>query len=393
MLRSCLVALSCLACTLPEPVGPLDAAPADAPRRVRDAGAPPEELAGFVAWHMAEGGILGLSAATFRGGAIDRVHAFGRADETRPVDEHTLFLVASVSKTVTGAVALQLAEEGRLDLDADVSTYLGVPIRHPAFPEVPVTARMLASHTSGLVDDWFALGAVTVEGDSTLPLATFAEDYAADAAHWGERPPGTARVYCNAGFGVLGAVIEAAGGAPLPAQAEARIFGPLALDGASLLLRDADRSRLASEQAWSRSGGFASLPHRGYGFYPATSLRISAAGLGRWALANARGGELDGTRFLAPEWASEILRDQFPVAARGQHFAWYGVMRVGASWNGHTGSSHGSSALVLVRPSDQSGLALLTNSDAYLRSRFGDESGARAIDAIAARLLAESGLP
>jgi len=393
MLRFCLAALSCLACALPEPDAPPDAAPHDAPRSARDAGTPPEELAGFVALHMAEGGILGLSAATFREGAIDRVHAFGRAEETRPVDEHTLFLVASVSKTVTGALALQLAETGQLDLDADVSSYLGASFRHPAFPDVPITARMLASHTSGLVDDWFALGAVTVEGDATLPLATFAEDYAADAAHWGDRAPGTARVYCNAGFGVLGAVIEAAGDAPLPAQAEARIFGPLALDGASFLLRDTDLSRLASEQAWARAGGFASLPHRGYGFYPATSLRISATGLGRWALASARGGELEGTRLFAPEWASETQRDQFPAASRGQHFVWYAMTRLGTTWNGHTGSSHGSSALVLVRQSDQSGLALLTNSDAYLRSRFGDESGARAIDAIAARLLAESGLP
>lgn len=344
-------------------------------------------------WQMAEGGILGLAAATFRDGAVDRVHTFGMANETTPVDEHTLFLVASVTKTVVGGLALQLAESGDLDLDADVSTYLGFTLRHPAFPDVPITTRMLATHTSGLVDDWFALGAVTVEGDSDVPLSAFARDYAADATHWDDERPGARRIYCNAGFGIVGAVIEAAGGAPLPEQAESRIFGPLTLDGASLLLADTDLSRLASEQAWARGGGFASLPHRGYAHYPATSLRISVTGLSRWVLANARGGELDGVRFLSSTLEDETLRAQFPSVSSGQHFVWYTVRLGSTNWNGHSGSSHGSSAMVLLRSSDQSGLVLLTNSDAYLRSRFGDDSGDRAIDAIATRLLAESGLP
>jgi CubicO group peptidase (beta-lactamase class C family) len=397
MTRPWLAAVLLLSGCLPlEPAGdagPIDAAPTDAPRLGRDAGTPPEDLDGFVAWHMAEGGILGLAAATFQDGAIDQVHTFGMANETMPVDEHTLFLVASVTKTVVGALALQLAESGDLDLDADVSTYLGFTVRHPAFPGVPITARMLATHTSGLVDDWFALGAYTVEGDSDVPLATFTREYAADAAHWDDEAPGARRIYCNAGFGILGAVIEAAGGAPLPEQAETRVFGPLMLDGASLSLADTDLTRLASEQAWARAGGFASLPHRGYAHYPATSLRISVTGLSRWVLANARDGELDGVRFLSSELEAETRRAQFPSVSSGQRFAWYTVRLGAENWIGHTGSSHGSSAMVLFRESDRSGLVLLTNSDAYLRSRFGDDSGDVAIDAIATRLLAESGLP
>lgn len=392
MLRSpfLLLALALCGCPTIEPIsdGGVDAPPTDSPRIGRDAGMPPEDVDGFVTWQMAEAGILGLAAATFREGAVDHIYTFGMANETMPVDEHTLFLVASVTKTVTGALALQLAEEGRLDLDADVATYLGFSVRHPMFPDVPITARMLASHTSGLTDDWFALGRVTVEGDSTVPLSTFAADYVGVASHWAAEP-GTDRNYCNAGFGVLGAVVEAAGAMPLPEQAETRLFAPLALDGASLLLADTDLTRLASEQSWSRSGGYAALPHRGYAFYPATSLRISVTGLSRWVIANARGGEIDGTRFLGAELEMETTQAQFPSASSGQHFVWYGIRLGSDVWNGHTGSSHGSSAMVLYHP-DQSGIVILTNSDAYLRNRFGDDSGDLAMDAIATRLLAES---
>lgn len=386
-----LLALALSGCPTIEPIGDggVDAPPTDAPRIGRDAGMPPEDVDGFVTWQMAEAGILGLAAATFREGAVDHVYTYGMANETMPVDEHTLFLVASVTKTVTGALALQLAEEGRLDLDADIATYLGFSVRHPMFPDVPITARMLASHTSGLTDDWFALGrATTTDVDSTVSLATFTADYVGVASHWAAEP-GTTRSYCNAAFGVLGAVVEAAGAMPLPEQAETRIFAPLMLDGASLLLADTDLTRLASEQSWSRSGGYASLPQNGFAFYPATSLRISVTGLSRWVLANARGGELDGTRFVSADLQRLTTEAQFPSVSSGQHFVWYGIRLDGTVWNGHTGSSAGSSAMVLYHP-DQSGVVILTNSDAFLRNRFGDDSGDLAMDAIATRLLAES---
>lgn len=385
-----------LGCTpMEEPIDASSDAPrSDAPRIGRDAGTPPEDLDGFIDWQMSEGGIYGLSAATFRDGEIDRVIARGHADQDTLVDEHTLFLVASVSKTVVAALLLQLAEAGQLDLDADVATYLGHPVRHPAFPDTPVTTRMLATHTSGLEDDWLELGTVTVSGmDSTMTLAEFTEQYVEGERgeyHWGAAEPGTARAYCNAGFGILGAIIEAAGGAPLPEQAETRVFSPLELDGASFLLADADLERIAPEHSFNRSSReYTAQPNRGYGFYPATSLRISVTGLARWVLGHALGGELDGIRFLSEESMSLVEDAAFPAVSAGQHFVWYGERAGGIVWNGHTGSSIGATAIVIYRAAERAGLVLLTNSDASIRNRLGDSSGNDAIDAIVDRLLAE----
>lgn len=56
--------------------------------------------------------------------------------------------VASVSKLVTTIGVMRLVEDGKLDLDADVSTYLGWTLRHPRFPDTPITLRLLLSHRS-----------------------------------------------------------------------------------------------------------------------------------------------------------------------------------------------------------------------------------------------------
>ena len=60
--------------------------------------------------------------------------------------------VASISKLVTAIGVLRLVEAGQLDLDADVSALLGFPLRNPAFPDAPISLRMLLSHTSSLTD-------------------------------------------------------------------------------------------------------------------------------------------------------------------------------------------------------------------------------------------------
>ena len=78
----------------------------------------------------------------------------GRVDGERswPMTMDSRFRMASVSKMFTVFTLMELAEAGKLSLDDDVSEYLGFRLRHPSYPDVPITLRMLASHTSGLRD-------------------------------------------------------------------------------------------------------------------------------------------------------------------------------------------------------------------------------------------------
>jgi CubicO group peptidase (beta-lactamase class C family) len=311
------------------------------------------------------------------------------ATDTLPVDEHTLFLVASISKTFVAALVLGLVEAGTLGLDDAAEDYLGYPVRSPMSPDHPITIRELMTHTSGLTDDWIDLGHVTVEGDPTVTLTQFAHDYLMDENNYGHAS-GTTRDYCNAGFGVLGAIVEAASGEDLRARTAATLTGPLALDGAGWWLADVDQTRLAIEYSGPRTGAdgvttYVANPQRGFGHYTATSMRISITGLSRWVLAHIDDGTLETTTFLTPASIDEERRVQFPAVDRGQGLVWYYRRLDGQSWLSHSGSSFGASCNIMYRE-DGRGLVLITNSDAYIRDRFGNTTGSDALDAILTRM-------
>lgn len=371
----------------------------DAPPIVRDAGTdagPPADLDGFIEHQMRAGGIPGVAAAIVSDSEIAWVGTYGYADieSDRLVDEHTLFIMASISKTLTAARAMQLVEAGLLDLDAPVETYLGHAMRHPGYPDVPITTRMLLTHTSGLEDAWLRLGEVSTTGrDPTLSLAAFAEGYVTPGgAYYGEEnwgaQPGTRRSYCNAAFGVVGAVLEAAGDADLRAQSEAGIFAVLDMDGAGWFIEDIDLSRVATPYGGRRR--FSAYEQAGMAFYPAASLRVSVTGLARFLLAIDGGGALEGARILTEESVAETLRIQFPEISSGQALTWSRRRVAGHLYIGHSGSTSGGSTQMLLSTEGTHGIILLTNSDAYLRSRLGFEEGDLAMEAILERLDAEA---
>ncbi len=362
-----------------------DAEPRDAPpvpRDAWDAGQPPADLEGFIDYQMEVGRLPGVAAAIIVNGVVARVVTRGMATETTAVDEHSLFIIASISKTFVAALVLQLVEQGLISLDEPAETYLGYPVRASAAPDRPVTVRELMTHTSGLVDDWLALGNVTTEGDPTITFAEFSSGYLTDPAHFAEAP-GSSRTYCNAAFGVLGAIVEAASGESFRARSERLLLAPLALDGAGWFLADVDESRIADEFVTGASG-YSATPRRGYGHYPATSMHISITGLSRWLLMHMDGGILDGARALETASVAEEARVQFPSLSSGQGLVWSYRNLDGQRWLGHSGSSFGASADVLYR--DGRGLVVITNSDAYIRSRFGRPEGDAAIEAILSRL-------
>ena len=80
-------------------------------------------------------------------------HGTARLSGRVPVTEETCFRIASVSKLVMAFGVLALCERGALNLDEDLSAYLGYPVRNPHFKDVPVTLRMLLTHTAAIRDE------------------------------------------------------------------------------------------------------------------------------------------------------------------------------------------------------------------------------------------------
>ena len=155
------------------------------------------------------------------GGAQETL-CFGRArlapDTT--VTERTCFRIASVSKLVMTFGALSLMESGLIDLDADISGYLGYPVRHPRYPHTPVTMRMLLTHTASLTDDG-PYGTRGMQSGTTL------RSLLEDPSCWRESAPGAAFHYTNFGAGAAGCVMEKAAGLPFDDIMQSRVFAPL----------------------------------------------------------------------------------------------------------------------------------------------------------------------
>ncbi len=156
------------------------------------------------------------------GGCDVFTHGYARLRPRVPVTEKTCFRVASVSKLVMAFGALSLMEQGALDLDRDVSDYLGFAVRNPRHPDAAITSRMLLTHTSGICDE----GNYGTRG---MQAGCTVGELLGDRQNWLDRAPGETFHYTNLGAGVMGCVMEAAAGETFEAIMQRCVFGPLSM--------------------------------------------------------------------------------------------------------------------------------------------------------------------
>ena len=264
--------------------------------------------------------------------AFDRTHlrevlAEGEADPAsrRPARADDPVRIASISKLVTALGVMRLVDQGRLDLDRDVSDYLGWRLRNPAFPDQPITLRLLLSHRSSLID-----GADLY----IIPLGTGLRERLSDPRVWdsAHAPGANWFHYTNLNFPVVASVMEAASGERFDRLMQRLVLRPLRLDACfnwsgcspavtarGIALYRADGS-LAKDDPVARHGcpvliadGAACDLTRyvpgtnGALFSPQGGLRISARDLARIGQMLARGGR----GFLSPAAFAELTRPQW----------------------------------------------------------------------------------
>lgn len=178
---------------------------------------------------------------------------FGFADLENdiPATPQTMYRLASISKMITAIAVMQLAEKGKLDLDAPIQQYV------PSFPvkPKPVTARLLLTHQGGIRHYQRA------EMESTRFYPGVTESLAIFAADPLVYEPGTRHFYTTYGFVLLGAAVEGASGVTYPEYLRRNVF-----DAAKL-----DRIRTDSV--------YALIPHRTRGYLRNASGELLNCGL------------------------------------------------------------------------------------------------------------------
>lgn len=212
-MRSAIVALVVLFGLVGPPGGPAAA-------QIRDRARLISTLDSAAAAHAADSTVAGVAVAVVRGADTLLLAGYGRADLELdvPTPPDAVYEIGSITKQFTAAAILLLAEEGRVGLDAEITEYLpDYDTRGHA-----VTVRHLLQHTSGIrsYTEMAAFGPLSREA---LPRDTLLALVQAEPFDFA---PGTAMIYSNTGFFLLGLIVEEASGRSYESFVEERLFGP-----------------------------------------------------------------------------------------------------------------------------------------------------------------------
>ena len=332
---------------------------------------PPRGLESFVLDRMVAGRLPGVSAAIVRDGQLWS-RGFGEANlaRNRPVDSGTLFMLASISKTVICTAVMQAVEDGLFTLDDDVDDVLPFSVRIPGFPNRKITARQLLTHTSSIRDRWPVWDDLYSQGDSPIGLGEFLEGYLVPggedyrAGNFYGFAPGKAYRYSNVGASLAAYLVEAASGIGFDEWCNDRIFEPLAMTRAGWHLADVPRSEVAMPYRWSPDRD-KYVPYGQYGYpdYPDGALRTTARQLCHHMGMVMNGGAWNGVRILSTESVQEIRRSQIPGIESGQGLIWYRFGFHGRSLVGHNGGDQGVATVAFFEPATGIGVAVLGNSN------------------------------
>lgn len=343
-----------------EPRRDLDAALAEVDRRV------------VVAWNAQP--LAGLAVGIVAGADLVYARGLGCAhlEPPRPVTPDTVFRVGSISKTLTAIGLLQLVEQGKVQLDAPVNTYLRVYQVVPPTPATPPpTLRHLLTHTGGIGElrtprdlfrPVFGLGARPDQ-----PVPSLAAYYAGGLR--AEVPPGTKWAYANHAYATLGQVIEDVSGEPFAAYMRRHVLEPLGTTHSDFELTAPLQGALASGYQWHR-GRLRPVPYLEIVVRAAGSLFSTVADLGRYV-----GALLDVRRLAAvlrPETLHLMWEPHYQLDPRlpGMGLAFLLERFDGHRVVGHDGGWPGFTSALLVAPDAGLGVVVLANTAAMTPARL-----------------------
>jgi CubicO group peptidase (beta-lactamase class C family) len=272
--------------------------------------------------------VPGATVAVVQGGELLVARGYGYADlerNARVDGERTLFRTGSAGKLFTWTAVMQLVEQGRLDLHADVNQYVDFDI--PAtFPE-PVTLAHLMTHTTGFEDVPEPL--FVLREEQLMPLDQYVKQHQPARVF----PPGQARAYSNYGTALAGYIVQRVSGEPFDAYVENHIFTPLGM--ARSTLRQPVPADLAGDVAAGYGAGAYHNMKGGFVFavpYPAGSASAPAGDMAAFMIAHLNGGRNGDAPILQPATVQEMHRRQNGPDPRVDGIA-YGFMEQRV--NGH----------------------------------------------------------
>jgi CubicO group peptidase (beta-lactamase class C family) len=264
-------------------------------------------LDGFLPYALQRGDVAGAVVVVVKGGEVLLQKGYGYADQAArtPVDpERTLFRGGSVAKLFTWTAVMQLAEQGKLDLDRDLNAYLDFTI--PPRDGQPVTLRNVMTHTPGFEE--IVKGLMAEDPARFLPLGPYLKAGMPERIY----PPGKVPAYSNYGVALAGYIVERVSGESFDDYLERHIFRPLGMAYSTFRQPLPEAFTPYMSKGYQLGSGSAE-PYELVGPSPAGAYAGSGGDMARFMIAHLQRGAYGSARILRPETVRLMHGTPLPI--------------------------------------------------------------------------------
>lgn len=307
----------------------------------------------------------GLACVAVKEDSIVYTGYFGYANlkDKVEISSQTRMLVGSVSKTLTLTAIMQLYDRGLIDLDADINSYLPFVVRNPRYENVPITVRMLLTHTSSISNSQTGyLFWLWGYDDYPETLMSFQQNYLttngkySSKSNYSDKMPGTNYLYSNVGAALIACLVEHVTGQDFNDYCKKNIFEPLGMNKTTWFYSQTPKPEMAIPYAniaiTDPQEPFPIIP-----FYPAGQLITTVEDLSKFMRSYIMDGTFNKYQLLKPQTVDLILHDYkdrqgliFIKFKMGEFTVW-----------GHDGLIPGASAEMYFDRNQRVGYIMITN--------------------------------
>ncbi len=345
---------------------PVMAAPGDLVTTPPDGPFDPAEVEAFLDYtipaNLARYNIPGATVSVVKDGNLVLAKGYGYSNlrnKTSVIADQTIVHIGSTTKLFTWTLVMQLVAEGKIDLDADVNTYLK-DFRIPdTYPGEPVTMRHLMTHTAGFEDEARHTTVLDIKD-----LISYRE-YCANNIPTRLWPPGKVSSYSNYGTVLAGVIVEDVSGMPFDEYLQSRILSPLGMSQTSI------KVVLPPERAYNLSQGFVYngnenifVPDDIWAIGPAGTISSTAPDMARFLAAHMQDGKFRNATILPADTTSLMHARAFANDPRvsGMCLGFYEMQINNRRLIGHGGDTLTFHSLLVIIPEEQAGFFVSFNS-------------------------------
>lgn len=319
---------------------------------------------------MLENNLPSLTACVIKNDSIVWSQTYGYSDIENQINasEKTIYHIGSISKLFIVTAIMQLEEQGKVDLDEDISSYLSLVFRHPIYPDIPITTRMLLTHTAGL--SW----PQSYDGEQGM-WNQFEPDHGPSPSEWVPQflvpsgvhydshlwkpiKPGDYEFYSNIGICIVAYIIEQISGQNYREYCKQYIFVPLNMHNTSYNYADLNLDHIAVLYDYNKRP----TNYFDNRVYAASGVKTTVQDLSRFAICYMNKGLLNNHRILKESTIDKILEIQNQTS--GSCLVWKASF---GDWFGHTGGLIlGTSTSLEIHHRSKTGIIIFTNAHSGL---------------------------